>query len=233
MDGPRLRVASYNVHGLRDDRAALIEVARALRPDVLILQEAPRRWRWRTRSSQLARSFGLVYAVGGQPSLGNVIMTSHRVRVHEGWCLSYPLTPGRHLRGAAFARCSLDRVPFVVAGSHLATDDAGRPGQANLLKKALSEVSDPLVLGVDVNEEDTGSSWQTLAEGMVDAASAAGLADRMTFPVRAPRRRIDLLLVDPRVRIAGYQVVDSAPARAASDHFPIAVDLVLPAASDR
>ena len=71
---------------------------------MVIVQEAPRRFRWRHKCAALADDFGMVVAAGGLPSLGNLLLVSLRVRVHETWCLRYPLTPGRHLRGAAFAR---------------------------------------------------------------------------------------------------------------------------------
>ncbi len=106
---PVIRVLSYNVHGLGDDRGALAAVVRTIAPDVVFVQEAPRRFRWRTRCADMAHAFDLVYAAGGLPSLGNVILTNQRVRVHDTWCLRYPLTPGRHMRGAAFATCSVGR----------------------------------------------------------------------------------------------------------------------------
>src|SRR5207248_2322496 len=84
--------------------------------------------------------------VGGAPSLGNVICTDLRVRPRGTWEVRYPLTPGRHLRGAAFARCTAGGAPFVVVGSHLATDPAERPGQAQLLKKALADLDVPVIL---------------------------------------------------------------------------------------
>jgi len=224
---PTLRVVSYNVHSLRDDRGALHSAIRSLAPDVLIVQEAPRRFRWRQRCAELARSVQMFYAVGGLPSLGNLILTSLRVNVHDTWTMQFPLTPGRHLRGAAFARCTLDREPFVVAGSHLATDPVERPGQATLLKKALSDLDVPLVLGADLNEGAVGTAWRTVAAGLTDAADAAGGADRHTFSCADPRDRIDALLVDPRFTVVGYDVVDSELTRRASDHFPVVADLSL------
>jgi endonuclease/exonuclease/phosphatase family metal-dependent hydrolase len=220
-----LRVVSYNVHGLRDDRGALTEAVRALAPDVLIVQEAPRRLRWRTRCATLAHDFGLLYASGGLPALGNLILVGLRVRVHDTWALRYPLTPGRHLRGAAFARCTVDRVPFVVAGSHLATDPVERPGQAALLAGALAPVTEPVILGGDLNENPGGKSWELLAAGRLDAGRDGG----GTYPVPEPRERIDALLVDPRIEVTRYEVVDTPAARRASDHFPIVADLTLPA----
>ena len=40
MTGVPLRVLSYNVHGLRDDRAALARLVRDLAPDVVIVVRA-------------------------------------------------------------------------------------------------------------------------------------------------------------------------------------------------
>jgi endonuclease/exonuclease/phosphatase family metal-dependent hydrolase len=222
----KVRVLSYNVHTLRDDRAALVAVVRALEPDVVILQEAPRRLRWRTRSANLAHDFGLVVAAGGQPALGNLVLTSLRVRVHDTWCLRFPLTPGRHLRGAAFARCSVGSARFVVAGSHLSTDAVERPGQATVLKKALSDVDAPVIFGGDLNEIAEGVAWRTLAEGLTDAGAGT---EQPTYCCDNPRKRIDALFVDPRIEVLRYQVVDTAEARRASDHFPIVADLALPA----
>ena len=107
MSGALLRVMSYNVHGMKDDRAALTGLIRDAAPDVLIVQEAPRRFRWRQKCAYLADEVGMVVAAGGLPSLGNLLLVSLRVAVHDTWCLRYPLTPGRHLRGAVFARGSV------------------------------------------------------------------------------------------------------------------------------
>jgi endonuclease/exonuclease/phosphatase family metal-dependent hydrolase len=222
---PQLRVVSYNIHGLRDDRAALVAVVRELAPDVLLLQEAPQRFRWRHKCAALAHAFGMVVAAGGQPGRGNLILTNLRVRVAETWCRWYPLTPGRRLRGAALARCAVDGSRFVVAGSHLATDPVERPSQAKLLREALAEVDEPVVVGADLNDEPAGAAWQALAAGLVDTC---GADSAFTFSCADPRRRIDAIFVDPRVEVLSYQVVDTPRAHRASDHFPVLADLRLP-----
>jgi endonuclease/exonuclease/phosphatase family metal-dependent hydrolase len=227
-DGPRLRVLSYNVHGLRDDPGAVAAAVRAAAPDVVILQEAPRRFRWRTRIADLAHRFDLVYAGGGLPSLGNVVLTNLRVHAHEQWCLQYPLTPGRHLRGAVFVRCTVGRVPFIVAGSHLATDPGERPAQAVILKKVLADLDAPVVLGIDLNEGPGGGAWRTVADGLTDPAVTTGRAHATTFPAAEPRHRIDAIFADPRCTVVDYRVLDAEPATAASDHLPVLVDLSLP-----
>lgn len=224
----KLRVVSYNVHALRDDLDALAEVVRELAPDVLVVQEGPRRFRWRAKCAQLARRFDLVYAAGGLPSLGNLILTNLRVRVHHTWCLQFPLTPGRHMRGAAFATCSVERVPFTVIGSHLSIDPAERPAQAALLKQKMSGVDTPVVLAADVNENSGGAAWRTLADGLTDTAEATGCADRSTFSCADPKDRIDALFVDSHIEVRDYDVVDTPQVRRASDHFPVRADLILP-----
>jgi endonuclease/exonuclease/phosphatase family metal-dependent hydrolase len=226
---PSVRVLTYNVHGLRDDRHALASVVRKAAPDIVIVQEAPRRFRWRTKCAQLAHSWGMVYAAGGLPSLGNLIVTTQRVRVHQTWCVRYPLTPGRHLRGAAFARCSVagpdgHEFSFVVAGTHLATDDAERPRQARAFKDAVTEITDPVIVGLDANETPGGPSWTVVADGLTDSAAACG-DDRPTFPAARPIRRLDAVFVDPRWTATGYDVIATETALAASDHLPVLVEV--------
>jgi endonuclease/exonuclease/phosphatase family metal-dependent hydrolase len=233
--GVRLRVLSYNVHGQRDDVAALAAAVRAVEPDVVIVQEGPRRFRWRHKCAALADALGLVVGGGGLPSLGNLILTSMRVRVRRTWHRQFPLTPGRHMRAAVFAECDVGSditAPFVVAGSHLGTDATERPGQAALLKRDLAALRLPVVLGADLNENSGGAAWRTIADGLVDAALTSDRADRRTFPCANPRERIDALFVDPRIVVTGYDVLDTPQTRRASDHFPVLADLLLPAGAD-
>jgi endonuclease/exonuclease/phosphatase family metal-dependent hydrolase len=223
VTGVPLRVVSYNVHGLRDDRAALTRLVRDLYPDVVIVQEAPRRFRWRHRCAALADDFGMVVAAGGLPSLGNLLLVSLRVRVHETWCLRYPLTPGRHLRGAAFAQCSVHGARFTVSGSHLATDPVERPAQALQWKSALAQVEGPVIAAGDLNEGPGGGAWRTVADGFVTNSS-----DALTFPATLPRIRLDSVFVSPDISVESYEVVDTDQARKASDHLPVVADLLLP-----
>lgn len=223
-----IRVVSYNIHagryldGPRERSTALTEVVRDLAPDVLLLQEAPRRFGWRRRSASLAHESGLVFVEGGMPGLGNLILTNLRVRVEQSWCQRFPLTPGRHLRGAAFARCAVAGARFTVAASHLSTDPAERPGQAKLLHAALAEVDTPAVLGVDLNDTPGSSAWQALTESFADPGDPGP-----TYPSVDPRRRIDAVLVGKGMAVASYRVVDSPAARLASDHLPVLAELRL------
>jgi endonuclease/exonuclease/phosphatase family metal-dependent hydrolase len=190
---------------------------------VLIVQEAPRRVRWRHRCAALADDVGMVVAAGGLPALGNLLLVSLRVKVHDAWCLRYPLTPGRHLRGAAFSRCSVRGGAFTVSGSHLATDPAERPAQAAVWKDALAAIEGPVIAAADLNEGPGGGAWRMVGDGLV--SSAAG---RPTYPATLPARLIDSLFVTPDITIERYDVVESDLARRASDHLPVLADLTLP-----
>lgn len=228
-DAGLLRLLSYNVHGLSDDRDALVRVIRSAAPDVVCLQEAPRRFRWRYRCAELARQCGLLVAAGGGDALGNLLLVSQRVAVYETWTMRYPLTPGRHMRGAAFARCSVAGRRFLAVGSHLSTDPAERPGQAALLRAAVGTAGDPVLLGMDLNDTAAGLAWRTLTDGRIDAAAQLDAAGVATYSTASPRRRIDAVFVDQRCRPVRYQVLDSEDVRRASDHFPVLVEVVLPA----
>jgi endonuclease/exonuclease/phosphatase family metal-dependent hydrolase len=146
-----------------------------------------------------------------------------RVRVHETWHLRYPLTPGRHLRGAAFARGSVRGATFTVSGSHLATDPVERPAQAARWKQELSGIEGPVIAAGDLNEGPGGGAWRTVADGLV-TSDGGGL----TFPATLPTRRLDGVFVTPDISVVRYEAVETDQARRASDHLPVLADLLLP-----
>jgi endonuclease/exonuclease/phosphatase family metal-dependent hydrolase len=223
VSGVPLRVMSYNVHGLADDRAALVSLIRDLEPDVLIVQEAPRRFRWRHKCAALADDTGLVVAAGGMPALGNLLLVSLRVAVRDTWCTRFPLTPGRHMRGAAFTRGTVRGGRFTLSGSHLSTDPAERPSQAAVWKEQLATIEGPVIVAGDLNEGPAGSAWRMVEDGLSTAAESGP-----TFPASLPARRIDGIFVSTDITIEKYEVVDDERALSASDHLPVLADLVLP-----
>jgi endonuclease/exonuclease/phosphatase family metal-dependent hydrolase len=132
------------------------------------------------------------------------------------------------MRGAVFAECTVGRTPFAIAGSHLSIDATERVSQAMTLKKHMAEVNEPLIFAGDLNENSGGAAWRTVADGLVDAAVARDSHERPTFSCANPHDRIDVILVDPRISVVNYDVLDSPAVRAASDHFPLIVDVELP-----
>ena len=75
------RILSWNVHGLRDDRAVLSRVVRDLDPDVVCVQESPKYLRWRAKCAALARGCGQLYVAGGGTTGGSALLGSLRVDV--------------------------------------------------------------------------------------------------------------------------------------------------------
>jgi endonuclease/exonuclease/phosphatase family metal-dependent hydrolase len=225
----KIRVMSYNVHSSKDDLGALATIVRAEAPDLVLAQEAPRRFRWRAKNARLARQWRMLHAGGGLWALGNSLFTTLRIGVRETWNVQFPLTPGRHMRGAVFARCTVGRSRFVAVGTHLSLDATERVVQAQLLKGYLAELDEPYVVCGDLNEEPGGGGWRTLADGLTDAAEARECGHMFTFSCASPRRRIDGIFVDPAIEVLDYRLVDSDLARRASDHFPLVADLAIPA----
>jgi endonuclease/exonuclease/phosphatase family metal-dependent hydrolase len=108
-----------------------------------------------------------------------------------------------------------------VVSVHLGLSAAERLEQARVLRPALAQWSDgPWVVAGDLNEQPGAPAFQVLAEGFQDAGAVLG---KPTFPARGPTRRIDAVLVDPRLRVASCRTLTGL-ARA-TDHCPVIVDL--------
>ena len=164
----------------------------------------------------VADEFGLVVAGGGEPALGNLALVSLRIPVHETWCVQFPLTPGRLMRGAVLARCSVRGVRFVVAGSRLSPERDERARQAVVLAKVLSEVEDPLVVAADLGEGPGGPAWSTIGEGRVEAGAGGRTSEGSST-----------IFVDPGVEVRDLRTI------AVAGGAPVIVaDLTLGASGD-
>lgn len=215
-----MRVVSWNVRSLRDSASGVAAVLRDLAPDVVLVQEAPRLLLWRTACRRLARRAGLQLVTGGRPAAGNLLLVAPRVAVLQARSLRLPRRPGLHRRGAVLARLALGGREVTVLGTHLDLEPAARLDSARRLRAVVPDEA-PLVVGADVNEQAGEPAWDALAAGLVDAGRELGA----TFPARAPRRRLDAVLVDPRLAVTSARLPASGPV---SDHLPVLVDLQLP-----
>ncbi|HEV7757273.1 MAG TPA: endonuclease/exonuclease/phosphatase family protein [Mycobacteriales bacterium] len=227
-----LTVLTYNVRGLRDDLGALVRVIRGSGAQLVCVQEAPKLFRWRSRAADLARRCGLVVVAGGAPAAGNLLLSDLAVTVHRTRDVRFPLVcpPKLELpqrRGAAVAELSLAGHRFTAVGTHLSLYPAERARQARRLLDLVPPDAPPAVLAGDFNEASGGAVSAVLAERLVDTAVAGGDPRTPTFSTASPRRRIDYVWADPGLAVSGYEVLDSADVRAASDHFPVRVRLDL------
>lgn len=204
---------SWNVRSLRDDARGVARVLREQAPDIALIQEAPRLWRWRSACARLARESGLVVVTGGRPAAGNLLLVSLRTTVLSSYDVLLPKRKGLHQRGAVVARLQLGQVALTVLGTHLDLDPQARLASARALRRHAADL-----IAADVNEVAGQPAWAALAEGLVDAGAHSG----PTFSARSPSRRIDGVFVSPAWEVVGAKVPACGPV---SDHLPVVVDL--------
>lgn len=231
------RVVSYNLHKVSDDRASLIRVLTALRPDILLAQEAPSGFRWRPRCAALLREAGMFYAAGGGgAAAGNLIGVSMRTEVVAAMTNPLPTPPLTQNRGMVAAIVAIGAVRVAAVGTHLDLDADRRLAHVDrVLTRAqtfAAEYDAPLVLAADTNETPGQPAWATLvAAGLTDHGTGSG----MTIPTAGPDRRVDVVLAGAGLRVLDYRVgpaaldddaregdqLTGATFRAASDHLPV------------
>ncbi|MFG2140705.1 endonuclease/exonuclease/phosphatase family protein [Streptomyces sp. NPDC048650] len=231
-----VRVLSYNIRSLRDDRAALARVVRACAPDLVLVQEAPRFFRWRKAAERLARASGLVYVTGGGTTAGPMILSSLRAHVERTQDILLPRTPGLHQRGFATAVVRIGGARLGVLSCHLSLSAAERYGQAGLLLERLAQLDVPYaVAGGDLNDRPGGRSFRRLAGALTDAWVARPWGGEFTSTPHDPHQRIDAVFTTDGVEVLGCGVphpvpgVHEADLKAASDHLPVLAVLRVPA----
>jgi endonuclease/exonuclease/phosphatase family metal-dependent hydrolase len=227
-----LRVLSYNIRSLRDDKHAVAGVIRACAPDVVCIQEAPRFLRWRSKRAAIARGSGLVVATADRPA-GLMLMTSLRVKILRTGFRLLSKSPDLHQRGVCWADVEAGGARWRIASIHLSLDADERLRHQDELWACLTHDGLPLVVAGDVNETPDGPVWADFTHQLVDAAVAAGRAAN-TFRAADPHKRIDGIFVDPSVAVASCRVVDDVPGvQIASDHLPVLAELQPAVAGDQ
>ncbi len=228
-----LRVASYNVRSLRDDVGALVRVVRAIAPDVLCLQEAPRLLRWRRGRDRLAERVGMT-VVAGRRRGGLAILAGPGVRaVHEEYHL---LSPRPRLERRALAIAVVDKGgrQAAVGCVHLDLSAAARLEHVAEIEEHMARVRDrfgvPDVLAGDFNEEPAGAAWRHLTRRYTDCYVASPDGHGGTFTAHRPAKRIDAVFAGPGLTVSacGVPRADPADLAAATDHLPVQADLLFP-----
>lgn len=212
-----LRVMTYNIRMLNDDRAAVLSVLRDCAPDVVAIQEPPR-WgllgRWRL--GRLATEAGLVVVVAGRGARTTALLARPEIAVTGAHGLRLPSTPGRTLRGLAVA----DHAGLRIVSVHLGLSAHERSRQVLRIMPLVAAAPNCVVLG-DLNELPDGPSWRRLGMNLRDLAAPAG----PTYSATAPVKRIDAVLGSRGVTASVARVVTDDDTRRASDHLPVVVDI--------
>jgi endonuclease/exonuclease/phosphatase family metal-dependent hydrolase len=213
-------VLSWNVRDLLGDPLTVARVIRDARPDVLCLQEGPRRPGASWRLAALARATGLSVTSGGRTSAGTAILVSARIRTADARAFALPVT-GRltRPRGAVTATVATPGgTPVRVACVHLGLDADERARHVPAILRRLP-ADLPLVVAGDLNERPGAESWRAFGRRVSDPDPGAG----PTYPSRDPRARIDAVLVGPGIGVLEYDRwrPDDKDVRRSSDHRPV------------
>ncbi|MDQ1671270.1 MAG: hypothetical protein QOE40_3331 [Actinomycetota bacterium] len=214
-----LRVLSYNVRGLRDDRAALADVVRSVDPDVVCVQEAPKYLRWRSKCASLAREWGLLYVAGGGSTGGTALFAHLRVDVDDAREMALSRQFGWPDRGVASALIAKSGARIAVASIHLPLVAEQRHQHAARVRELLDtyDTSHRLAAG-DLNERPPGPTWEAFGlGGLADLDPQCG----PTFPAGQPVKRIDGILATEGVAVVEHHVLDGPAVARASDHRPL------------
>ncbi|MET8181378.1 endonuclease/exonuclease/phosphatase family protein [Streptomyces sp. NPDC005336] len=256
-DAAVVRVLSYNIRSMRDDRGALARVIRACAPDVVCIQEAPRFFRWRKAAAWLARETGLVYTTGGATATGPMILTSLRAQVERAEDILLPRVPGLHRRGFATAvlrfggghrdtdptdptdpRGATNGIRLGVISCHLSLAAAERYDQAGMLLDRLAALDVPYAVAAgDINDRPDGRAFRRIAGQLRDGWATEPWGSEATSTPKDPHQRIDALFASEGVEIIGCGVPAGLPGvtdgdlTAATDHLPVLAALRLPRVS--
>ncbi len=219
---PVLRVATYNVHDFLDDRAAAARVVRSIAPDVLCLQEVPRRLTTELRLPAFARQCGLYWSAGRLGSGGTAVLTTLRTRVHAAYSRRLPVRFPQRSRGYAAVDVSLPGAPpLTVVSLHLGLDEPQRLVHA---ERILAGLGPRTVIAGDLNEPPEGGAHVLLRSRY---RSVSG--DVPTFPSRGPTEPLDVIFAgaDLQLLASGGPGASVEDVVAGSDHVPVWVDLQL------
>lgn len=226
--GAPLRVASYNTRDFLDDRGAAVRVIRRIDPDVLCLQEVPRHPFSGRRVARFAAECDLSWPGGHRGSGGTTILVRPGTEVDQSWHRRLSVAVLKRTRGYALARIAVGDGPGVVVASvHLSLQAGERRAHTAQIMREVSAVAGPaghVILAGDLNELQTGSAWQ-----LIDSRLRLISPTAATFPAKRPRSLLDVIFGSPGITVLPHPEIalDDADVRAASDHRPVWVDVLL------
>jgi len=238
-----LKLATYNIKGLKIDREAVVQVLRDIDADVVAIQEVPRWLRQRSRFETMARDAGMRIMVhGGYPRGGvtTALLVRPEIasRVRTRGYKVMPLDPWRWFavwrhsfilpsrRGFSF----IDLGDYVVFSVHLGLSAAERAVHRNILLNYVdAHGHERAVVTGDINETPDGDSWHSLGRRLRDALTCVTSndtsAEYFTFSATRPGRRIDAVFVGSNIRVFDVHVPHTDATARASDHLPIVAEL--------
>lgn len=215
---------TYNLHDFRDDRSAAVRVVRAVDPDVVCLQEVPRRLTTELRVPRFARACGLAWHRRRLGTGGTAVMTRPGIVVHEVLRGRLPVRFPDRTRGYAAVSVALPAdgpraAPLTVVSIHLGLRAAERARHATMVLEGLGERA---VVAGDLNEGPGGTAYDLVA-----ARYPLASPGEPTFPARHPTVALDAVFAGRQLRVVASEPVllELGDPEVASDHRPVWVDL--------
>ena len=227
MSATAIRVATWNVHGLRGGVGAVAEVVRGEAVDVLLLQESgPRR-----RLQALGAALGM--AVCDDPPavprrrVQNAVLARPPRAVHPHRLIRFDGGSLLHPRGALIAHLG----DLTAVSVHLGVAGPERGRHAEQLIEILGAIEEPVVVGGDLNAHPAEvvpasiaarypDAWERVRDGQ-DPGQDHGQDHGNTFPSDGPVARIDYLFTGPALQPLRAWTVGGT----VSDHLMVIADL--------
>jgi endonuclease/exonuclease/phosphatase family metal-dependent hydrolase len=215
-----IRVATWNVHGLRGDVKEIAGAIHAEGIDILLIQESGPRRRLRALGETLGmfvcadpRAFPrrrIQNAVLVRGGLATVVHNG--LRRFSGGSFLYP-------RGMLFA----DVDELSVLSVHLGLSRRERAHHVAQLLEQFEGSTGSFVIGADLNALPEDPTPSALSEQATDCWAAVGDGSGATFPSHEPTARIDYLFAGPAVE----PLRASTTGGTVSDHLMVVADLGL------
>ena len=243
---PKLRVATYNVHGCvgtdrRRSEVRIAEVIAELKVDVIGLQELDFS---RERSDGIDQAGAIAAELGwhrhfhaameqSDGHYGHAILSRHPLTLRRAVCL-----PGeapffcREQRAAVGVDVETEVGKVHVINTHLGLGRSERRLQTELLTSAdwlaASNGGAPLILLGDFNSLPGSRPHRTLSRHLRDVRQLVQpQRAHRTFPTSFPALAVDHIFVNAGLRPVKVSVHRTSVARVASDHFPLVAELLL------
>ncbi|MGY6411534.1 MAG: endonuclease/exonuclease/phosphatase family protein [Alkalilacustris sp.] len=231
--GPRLRVASYNIHRCvggdrRRDPARVARVIRELDADILGLQEVD--WQAASGPGRASQAEFLAH-LDGYAAVEGANLRDHRGHYGNMLLTRLPLrgatrlrlrTSRREPRGAIEAVLDYCGAPLRVLVTHLGLGLRERRVQAAQLARRVARGGDgPVLLLGDLNDWIPG-------DPTIRVLTARATGRPASFPARLPVLPLDRILGWGLDRSLTVRAHTTPTARMASDHLPVVAELALP-----
>jgi endonuclease/exonuclease/phosphatase family metal-dependent hydrolase len=241
------RLLTYNVHGCRGtDRHVsplrIAEVIAATRADVVALQEVDfnrRRSGFEDQAEVIAAQLSMDFHFHpawqlAEEQLGDAVLSCLPMRLMHAAALPSQSRWKRERRGALWVQFKQDGHRVHLVNTHLGLNRRDRLAQTETLFGpdwlGDAQCGPPLVLCGDFNARPGSRVHRRVLQNLRDVQ--AGLLvrrSRRTFPTRYPLASLDHVFLSAEFEVRDVEVVRTPLTRVASDHYPLLVELRLPA----